>query len=130
MKVVSASEVGKTAYCPHAHYLSKHTKVSSKTKASFNYGDKQHKSITKLAKEQNGPCFVASYAFGSDHYVTNDLRSFRDNNLLPTLWGRALVRIYYFISPKFIFLLGNSAFAHRVVRSSVSWFHSKVGRGT
>lgn len=52
-KIVSASSVGKTAYCPHAHYLSHNRKPDKKSMKRMASGETKHKKITFQAKQDN-----------------------------------------------------------------------------
>jgi len=45
-------------------------------------------------------CFVATMIYGPDDPATELLRRFRDAKLRPTIVGRALVRLYYQLSPR------------------------------
>ncbi len=56
-----------------------------------------HSKIKSSAKK----CYVASYCFGEDHYVTNDLRSFRDR-VWSNFFAAAFIRGYYRISPALV----------------------------
>ena len=47
-----------------------------------------------------GGCFIATAAWGSDHWRTDRLRDFRDGMLLPNAPGRWLVDQYYSYSPE------------------------------
>ncbi|MQA40576.1 CFI-box-CTERM domain-containing protein [Rugamonas aquatica] len=44
-------------------------------------------------------CFVATMLYGPDDPATEVLRRFRDALLRPTIMGRALIRLYYRLSP-------------------------------
>ena len=46
-----------------------------------------------------GPCFLATAAYGVDAPELDDFRAFRDRALLPTAPGRALVACYYRLGP-------------------------------
>jgi hypothetical protein len=46
-----------------------------------------------------GGCFIATAAWGSEHWRTNRLRAFRDSYLLPNMVGQWLVNQYYRYSP-------------------------------
>lgn len=108
-KVVSASDIGRVAYCPHASYLSTIHHHSNSTKKLLSYGDKQHEIATKKAIKEDKRCFIASYALGENHGATRSLRRFRDDCLLPFVLGRCFIRAYYFLSPKIITAFGSSS---------------------
>ncbi len=56
-------------------------------------------------KSSKGFCFVATYAFGEDHPITNDLRLFRDHVLNQSPLGRWFIRTYYHYSPELVLFL-------------------------
>ncbi len=43
--IVTASEIGKTAYCPHGHYLSTIHKADRRTLKRLAYGNKMHDAL-------------------------------------------------------------------------------------
>lgn len=57
----------------------------------------------KIQVESKG-CFIATYSFGTDHYVTNDLRDFKQS-LVKSNLGIKLVEYYYSISPRIVQIL-------------------------
>lgn len=65
-----------------------------------------------------GGCFLATAAYGSPLAPEVDaLRAFRDRVLLPTAWGRALVRVYERLSPPLAGWIAPRAGARRLVRA-------------
>lgn len=54
-----------------------------------------------LLRKKNDKCFVATYCFGANHPITNDLRLFK-YHILNYRWGRPIVRLYYQYSPKLL----------------------------
>lgn len=84
----------------------------SRLKAS--HEERAHKSVMEaaerghrehLAFETQGSdsrCFVASWALGSEHWATGELRAFRDSRLLGGVAGRLATEAYYMISPGLI----------------------------
>ena len=51
-------------------------------------------------KEKDGPCFIATAVYDSSEAEDLDvLRLFRDQVLMPTMFGKALVETYYLTSP-------------------------------
>ena len=70
--------------------------------ASFSNSDVTIKVIggPDAPKEKEGPCFIATAVYGSSEARNLDvLRSFREQVLMPTTFGKALVETYYSTSP-------------------------------
>ncbi len=75
---------------------------------------------SKDSGKGGGGCFIATAAYGS--YLAPDvktLRGFRDRVLLKTGLGRAVVRIYYRLSPPAARLLSRSPALRAVVRAGL-----------
>lgn len=53
-------------------------------------------------------CFIASQVYGAQAVETDALRAWRDRVLVPSLAGRAFIRLYYFVSPSLVWLLMRS----------------------
>lgn len=51
--VVTASEIGKTAYCPHAHYLSTKHANDKATRKRLAHGNKMHSSLGDRSERLN-----------------------------------------------------------------------------
>lgn len=107
---VSASEVGKVVWCPHAASLiargSKQSKEAERRTASGTIG---HEQLTaRVIANQDRRCFVASYAIGENHPITDDLRNWRDQYLKKHLLGRIFIAAYYATSPILIRCFGGS----------------------
>lgn len=63
-------------------------------------------------------CFISTAAYGSSsHADVQVLRNFRDQVLLQTAWGRALVRFYYRHSPEIACVVAESPGLQLAVRS-------------
>lgn len=118
-KLVSASDVGRAAYCPHYLQL-KHSgaKVSAAAEVARKKGDVKHEEFNQKAVDQR--CYVASYLYGPYDCRTARLRKFRDDRLIGTLAGRACVSCYYTISPALVSLARRSKVVRRVVNSLVN----------
>ena len=54
----------------------------------------------RIQVESKG-CFIATYSFGNQHQVTNDLRSFK-SKIVNTPIGYKFIETYYSISPHFV----------------------------
>lgn len=110
-EIVNASDVGKAAYCPHSLSLSKRKVKSHGAAMKLQHaGTRKHDALTQTVISENAGhgqdsrCYVASYAFGADHPVTQSLRDWRDQRLLTMLGGRILVQAYYAVSPAWVCL--------------------------
>jgi hypothetical protein len=78
------------------------------------------------AQAGDGRCFVATALWGPTDPRTQALREWRDFWLLKRGWGRAVTRLYYWLSPQLVDVMatmprlraavssGLSAVAHRV----------------
>lgn len=60
------------------------------------------KGALKKIQVDSKNCYVASYAFGSDHSITNNLRVFKKEILAKNDFGISLIGLYYDFSPKII----------------------------
>ncbi len=97
-RLVSASDVGKAAYCPHSLSLQKRYAYSSDARQRA--GTKAHNALNEsLLSGQDSRCFIATHALGAHDPDTQALRDWRDRVLMTTPFGRALVRFYYWSSP-------------------------------
>lgn len=125
--VVTASDIGKAAFCPHAMSLSKQRAgyASPSAESSMENGSILHEDLTdRVMGTRDSRCYVATYAFGESHPTTEKLRSWRDAELIPHWWGRALVKAYYKASPFLVQACrGNPRFG-RIVKAIVSRFAS------
>jgi CRISPR/Cas system-associated exonuclease Cas4 (RecB family) len=50
-KYINASDIGKTAYCPHSHYLSTKHGPTKETKKRLKQGIKKHERLDKQASK-------------------------------------------------------------------------------
>lgn len=104
--VVSASDVGKAAFCPHALSLAKRGgHVSEASRRAMRDGVKGHERLTAQVTAGDSRCYISSHAFGPDHPVTAHLRTWRDNTIKKHAFGRLFIRIYYAVSPSMLGLL-------------------------
>jgi len=63
----------------------------------------------------NSGCFIATATMGDyNHPVVLDLRNFRDQFLLKSLFGRVFVKIYYLFSPPIAKLISKSELSKSV----------------
>ena len=62
-------------------------------------------------------CYIATMVYGSyDSPQVLALRNFRDQNLIPYASGRLFVKIYHFLSPRFVRLTKDIQFIHYPIR--------------
>lgn len=67
-------------------------------------------------KSSSSWCFIASQVYGPDSWQTNVLRQWRDEKLLSTVVGRALVIFYYQASPPIAGLISRSPLLEKLSR--------------
>ena len=115
--VVNASDIGSVAFCPQSLYLTeqghKQNKIAHKRMA---FGRTAHRKISGIPDRR---CYIATYAFGENHSITEQLRRWRDAVLLPSWYGKVLVLSYYSLSPILITVMGRFPWFHHVSRSMI-----------
>ncbi len=55
----------------------------------------------ELESSKNKKCYIATYIYGNNHYITKDLKKIRDT-LEKFNIGKLMIRSYYHLSPKII----------------------------
>lgn len=80
----------------------------------------QNLTLNRFMKVVNPSCYLATYVYGPQSDEVAALRAYRDTVLLPNPFLRSLVTVYYWISPKLIDLLGDSAFFRKVVSATLA----------
>ena len=66
-------------------------------------------STTTRKRKKSDSCYIATAVYGNyDCPEVWTLRRFRDYYLAKSVLGRAFIKIYYFISPKFIKIFGKT----------------------
>jgi len=125
---VSASDVGRAAYCPHYLELKKRgVKASRQAKAARVRGNASHDELNRIARDKR--CYIASYLYGIDDERTNALRSFRDNTLLRHRPGKVLVNLYYSLSPTLVSVSSRSPATDRCLRLLVDGIVKQILEG-
>lgn len=100
-RLISASDVGKAAYCPHSLSLQKKYSYSSSDRQRA--GTKAHDAMNdRLLNTQDSRCFIATHALGLHDPDTQALRDWRDRFLMKHRAGRHLVNLYYWLSPRLV----------------------------
>lgn len=124
---ISAGDVGQARFCARSLYLKERgVRPARSARASQARGDAAHERRTEATVDRR--CFVASCAFGPDHPITAELRQWRDEALLPAPGGRALVRLYYALSPALTAVLGRFRWFRQGARLAIRHFVMSVVR--
>lgn len=80
-------------------------------------GDPEAKALLASLGKTGGGCFIATAVYGDyDSAPVVTLRSFRDQTLATSRHGRALIRVYYAVSPKLADRLGDAPRARGMTR--------------
>ncbi len=64
-------------------------------------------------------CYIATYAFGENHHITNSLRLFKSDYLNNSSIGNKLIEVYYSISPKIIQFSNHNPFAGKALKNII-----------
>ena len=116
---VSASEVADASFC--SYRLQNRLKGLRPSKAfikSAKRGNKKHDYQNRVGRDRR--CYIATYAYGSSHPVTNNLRDFRDKVLLSNGIGKLFVHIYYITSPHLIWVCNRFPLIDKVVKQCLN----------
>ena len=90
-------------------------------------GQRQHKTFEQIGRrEQDRRCFVATAIYGADAPETQALRAWRDRRLMPSAAGRALVAIYYRLSPLALTYIAPLPGARTLIRRLLNSFCRRV----
>ena len=99
---VNASSIGEVEFCAQSFYLRQTgERPSLRAIEKMERGSLEHARVSSDRR-----CYIASYAFGEDHPVVENLRLFRDRVLMKTWYGRLFILFYYTLSPILIQTLG------------------------
>ena len=78
--------------------------------------------------KKGGGCYIATAVYGSyDSPEVLVLRGFRDEVLAPRVWGRALIKIYYAVSPSLADRLERATTLNRSARRFLDGIVRRVG---
>ncbi|PZQ01932.1 MAG: hypothetical protein DI587_03705 [Variovorax paradoxus] len=118
--VVSATELAEMGLCEMQIVLNhRHGKrTTAEQRESMQRGNVAHAAYLAQGKaaKSDQRCFVATCVFGADADETQLLRVWRDVVLMPQVWGRTLIVLYYCVSPTACKLLARSPAALSVAR--------------
>jgi hypothetical protein len=113
---VSASEVGRAAYCPrYLEHKAKGAEVGKHAIARRKAGEIGHDEFNRASAEDRR-CYIASHLYGNYDPRTDSLREFRDRYLQGSYIGRRFIACYYRHSPALVSLCERS----RVINALVS----------
>lgn len=131
----SVNEIVAAEYCEQKAVFERQygDRPSPKIHQARKRGDLDHKSFERQGYRQQARqdrrCFIASAVFGSEAPQTDFLRSWRDQALIPTVLGRALVKLYYRTSPPLACLITIIPGCSQLVRRLLKVFIRLVGGG-
>lgn len=106
---------------------------SGSSSSSSSYQPSSYKpSSSYSSSSSSGGCYIATMAYGSyDHPQVMVLRWYRDNILQKSWYGRLFVKVYYYLSPKAVRLLGGHERINSAIRSlldgQVEWVRGRMG---
>jgi hypothetical protein len=86
------------------------------------------RSFLKLSSDNKGRCFIATAAFNYESVEVQALTKWRDEVLVKTAFGRAFIELYYFVSPKFAFVLDSFPALKSPVRVALRAFSHKIAQ--
>lgn len=121
---ISASDIGRAAYCPkYLEHKYSGAEVSESAVKARAQGDVEHEKFNNQIKSQTSDsrCFIASHVYGVQDPRTEQLRQFRDEVLMPHWLGRVFVQVYYALSPSFVSLCRRYALLDSIARRGVAW---------
>ena len=125
-KYVTASDIGRVAFCPRSVSLEKQGHhVSTEAKRRRKAGDLAHKQFNKAVKKNSDPrCFIATAVFGEIHPVTNDFRRYRDTHL-NTFAGSLFIKMYYKTSPSICLIIQRFPTLKKSARGLLLYIHKR-----
>lgn len=122
-----------TSYGVNQEYISKTVNEAIADAPNFvriahSAEDKDNKSQeNKPKKAQKGACYIATAVYGTyDCPSVWVLRRFRDNRLDKTAFGRMVIRLYYYISPKLLKCFGGRGWFDNFWKSVLDRFVSSL----
>ena len=131
-RIVTASEIHSVAFCPESYRLKRSgARLAAHAKTDAARGTRKHDAVNERvaaahARDQSRWCFVATHLYGIDDPRTDALRAWRDRALMSSRYGRALVRIYYTLSPPLVSLARRAPILDRPIRAVVDRIVSRV----
>lgn len=116
------TDIVATVYCEQkAVFDRERGRIESReVRAKREDGIAQHKRFENEGRRSAGQdrrCFIATAVYGQDAAETNFLRAWRDRTLMPSMTGRAAVRLYYRVSPMLLPALARHTRLARAIRA-------------
>lgn len=125
-KWVSASDIGRAAFCPHYLELKyRGLKPSDTACHARDRGKQKHEEFARRAEDKR--CYIASHLYGIDDRRTILLRQYRDRHLNSRFIGRAIIQFYYLISPGLVYLSLKSVHIERLLQYTVGRLVRRIG---
>ena len=123
-KYVTASDIGRMAYCPRSVSFEKQGhRVSADAQLRRQRGNIAHQQYNQQVRaNQDKRCFIATTVFGETHPVTQAFRDYRDKHLI-TRAGQCYVHVYYVISPYLCRLLERHPGLIKLVKAILLYIH-------
>lgn len=120
----STTENNYSAVKPIQSSVSSTDKPSHSSASSYSSPSYNKSSYTPTSKQKmNEGCYIATMAYGDyNHPQVLTLRRFRDDVLLKSIFGRLFVKIYYYVSPKLVWLLRDSETVNTFIRKILDRF--------
>jgi len=92
-------------------------RINKQTIVSINSDLNSLKNSSIRQQQSSSGCYIATAVYGYyNHPQVIKLRSFRDNQLLPSSIGKLFVKAYYTVSPKLVIWLHNKPYVQNFVR--------------
>lgn len=133
----SSGDLAKLVGCEREFFLERETGIQNSDptmRARAAAGEAAHQKAQVQMESfhnkgaQDSRCVVASAVYGPDAPETDELRDFRDQSLLPTAAGRAIVKGYYRVSPPIAEFLSKHPRAATPVRRALDGFRKVLSR--
>lgn len=113
-----------------AHYKKYATSTYNTIKrinSDYIFDENIENAIKSYANENKQGCYVATCVYGSyDCPEVWTLRRFRDKTLYKSFMGKCFIKIYYFVSPKVVRLLGETDWFRNFCKKKLDKFVSKL----
>lgn len=100
-------------------------KGSQTSSSSISRGSSPRKNISS-SSSSSSKCFIATAIYGMDASETKILREWRDSKLMPNIFGRVFVSIYYLLSPYLVSLIKKNSLIKQWIKRPLDKFVAKI----